>query len=54
MSKWQKFWLFVIAVVFVYIVLTSPEQAANIIHDVWHLVQHAVYQTGKFLGAVIS
>jgi hypothetical protein len=54
MSRVKKILLWVLLAFAVYAVITSPTQAADIVHTTWAIVVEAVTRIGDFFNALLN
>ena len=54
MSRVKKVLLWVLLAFAVYAVITSPTQAADIVHTTWDIVVQAVTRIGDFFDALLN
>ncbi|HVK35483.1 MAG TPA: hypothetical protein VM428_07475 [Microlunatus sp.] len=54
MSRVKKILLWVLLAFAVYAVITSPNQAADIVHTAWNIVLQAFKSIGAFFDALLN
>lgn len=54
MSRGKKIFWWIMLIFAVYVIYTSPHQAADIVKAVWHIIGVAVSSLFKFFHALLS
>ena len=54
MPRVKKILLWILVAFAVYAIITSPTQAADIVHTTWSIIVEAVTRIGAFFNAVLN
>jgi hypothetical protein len=54
MKHVKKIVLWTVVAFFIYAVITSPTQAANIVQGAWNIVVHAVSSIAAFFNSILN
>jgi hypothetical protein len=54
MKTVKKIVLWTLVAFFVYTVITSPTQAANIVQGTWNIIVHGVSSIGAFFNTILN